>query len=425
MKLSLPPGPLWMKNPYVHLGIGMIALSSLFAFSSHTAFRPVPDASLKTPTPVPSPTPWRLEPVPQTVNAVYLTGYSTGNSKKIKEIIDLADTTELNGVVIDIKDYAGKIFFQTNSTLIHSIGSEEIRIPDFKNLIATLHEHHIYVSARIAVFQDAHLSKVRPDLAIKNSQTGAIWKDRKGLSWVDPGSRDVWDYNLEVAREAIALGVDEINFDYVRFPSDGDMTVLSYPLYNPNALSKAEQMQKFFAYVHEVLGPMPVKTSVDLFGLATINEDDLGIGQIIEYAYPYFDYIAPMVYPSHYAKGFLGYQNPASYPYEVIFYSLEKAQVRRSKLDAVLSYVPSPTPENSTSTPLKAPDVSYIKTQLLPRNSKIAKLRPWLQVFDIGATYTPEMVRKQIQATLDTNNDSGWYLWNPSNIYNPGIFARE
>ncbi|HCI05262.1 TPA: hypothetical protein DEX28_00770, partial [Patescibacteria group bacterium] len=205
------------------------------------------------------------------------------------------------------------------------------------------------------------------------------------------------------------------NFDYIRFPSDGAINQLEYSFYKTSEKTKAEQLQEFFAYLHENLKDRGAKLSVDLFGLSTINTDDLGIGQVIEYAFPYFDYVSPMVYPSHYASGFLKYKNPAAYPYEVIDYSMEKAIARRSKLDFELNQATSTA---TTSLP-------YIKISRLPKNTKLAEIRPWLQVFNLGADYTPEMVRKEIQAVYDNGLGVGWYLWNPSNIYNQNALLKE
>lgn len=364
-----------------------------------------------------------LFPAPYPVKAIYLNAYSAGNQKKIEDIINLLNSTELNAVVIDIKDYTGRIAFDTDSELINNLGSEQIKIPDFGKLIARLHENNIYVAVRIAVFQDPYLAAKKPELAIKNADSGQIWKDRKGLSWVDPASREVWNYHIELSKEAIRLGVDELNFDYVRFPSDGNLKALSYPLYNPAAKTKAEQIHEFFKYLYENLKDSGVKLSVDLFGLTTVKFDDLGIGQIIEYAFPYFDYIAPMVYPSHYSPGFLGYKNPAAYPYEVAHYSLKKAQERRAQLQfALLNNNIDPQKSTATSTEFI---LKHIKLDKIDKNAKLGTLRPWLQVFDLGTVYTPEMVRKQIQATYDNNLDAGWYLWNPSNIYHEAALLKE
>ena len=391
--------------------LGLLGLKNNYVFSDQAS------KIISIIKPSPSPQKLQLEPAPTVVKGVYLTGWSAGNSKKIEEIINLAKTTEINAVVIDVKDYTGRVFFETQDDLIKNTGSQEIRIKDFAGLIKRLHNEKIYVIARIAVFQDLYLAEHKPEYAVKNSINGKIWRDNKNLAWVDPAAKFVWDYNIAVAKEAARLGADEINLDYIRFPSDGLISQLSYPVYDSSQKSKSEQIREFFEYFHGELKNSGAKTSADVFGLVTVNTDDMGIGQILEYTLPYFDYLSPMVYPSHYASGFIGYKNPALYPYEVVDYSLEKALAREKKLDLALNTGLSPASSSAM--------FSHIRTEKLPRDTKLAQLRPWLQVFNLGATYTPEMIRKQIQAVYDNNLDSGWYLWNPSNIYNSRALQTE
>lgn len=367
--------------------------------STETLFKNAPGKLLALlPSPQTSPTPIPLKTIPKEVKAIYLTSWSASTPNKLDAAIDLIKKTELNAVVIDVKDYTGTVAFKTKSPLIQSIGSEENRLGNLTPIVNKLHENDIYVIARIAVFQDQHLLKVKPELAIKDS-SGKIWRDRKGLGWVDPASKEVWEYTAEIAREAAKAGTDELNFDYIRFPSDGNLLAVRYPFYKEANQTKREVIKGFFEYLATELKPTKKILSADLFGLATVQKDDLGIGQVIEDAFPYFDYISPMVYPSHYAAGFLGYKNPAAYPYEIVHYSLENAEGRRKNFAEIFT----------TTTP----DLNIKKPE------KIAKIRPWLQVFDLGATYTPDMVRKQIQAVYDAGLDRGWYLWNPSNVYSP------
>lgn len=332
---------------------------------------------------------------PSVIKAIYATSWSASSQSRMDYLINLINTTELNAIVIDIKDYSGFIAYDTNVPEVGEYGAEEIRIAKPNALIKRLHDNGIYVIARQTIFQDPVLAKARPDLAIKNSVTGEVWKDRKGLSWMDPASKEVWDYNIAIAKDAADRGFDEINFDYIRFPSDGDLSVISYPFYNASTTLKTTAMANFFRYLDENLNG--VKTSADLFGLSTVNYDGLGIGQIIEDAYKSFDYVAPMVYPSHYANGFQGYQNPALYPYEVVNYSMETAVARLNNL------------KNATG----AGPVVY------------AELRPWLQDFDLGADYTAEMVRAQIKATYDADPSMGWMLWDPRNEYTKGALNSE
>jgi len=265
-----------------------------------------------------------------------------------------------------------------------------------------LHSEGIYAIARIAVFQDPVLAGARNDLAVYNKYTSSdnsgifeylmsavsLWLDNKKLSWIDPASEEAWDYNISIAKDAISKGFDEINFDYIRFPSDGKLSSMGFPKWD-GITQRHIVLKNFFKKIRE---EMPDATlSVDLFGLATINKDDLGIGQVIEDSYEYFDFICPMVYPSHYASGFIGFKNPASYPYEVVSYSMENANSRLN--DFKISQ-----------------NASFERTPFL---------RPWLQDFNMGAVYNSELVGAEIQASEDSLGEGykGYLLWNPSNIY--------
>ena len=392
------------------IGFAVLIIVAAAAIWFLAGSRDIGIALITSPTPQGDPWPERLKNPPQTVKALYATIWTAATEKQMDYLIKLATSTEVNAVVIDVKDYTGHVSFETQSSLIKAVGSEEVQLKDLNKLINKLHKENIYVIARITVFQDPILASKRPDLAIKSKKTGVNWKDNKGLSWVDPASPEVWNYILTVAKETERYGFDELNFDYVRFPSDGDMKDLAFPFYDGQR-PKHEVLRDFFQYLSGNLRPSGIKISVDLFGLATVNHDDLGIGQVLEDAAPYFDFICPMVYPSHYASGFLGYSNPAAYPYEVIKYSLESAKKRLEILTA------TPTPlANATTTSSVLPT---------PKYEKVAGLRPWLQDFDLGATYDARMVRLEKQAITDLGLSSGWLLWDPKNVYTPAALDPE
>lgn len=318
----------------------------------------------------------RAKPPEQTVKALYLTAYSAGNPKKLDEIIKLIDETELNAVVIDIKDYSGQVLYNSQVGLIKQLGLKDNRLGDVGALIKKLHDHNIYVIARQTVFQDPELAEKRPEWAIKDKR-GGLWRDRKGLAWVDAANKKIWRHNLNIAQEAVALGFDEINFDYVRFPSDGDMKNI---VLNLNGQKKYEVMRDFFIFLNQHLSKEPVWISLDFFGLTTeaVGENDMSIGQRIVDAVNEVDYISPMMYPSHYYSGHLGFKNPAEHPAEVIENGM--------KLGA-------PFFENSR-----------------------AQFRPWLQAFDVGAVYDAKKIRAQIDA-VEKYTDAGWLLWNAANRY--------
>ncbi|MEK7464745.1 MAG: putative glycoside hydrolase [Patescibacteria group bacterium] len=339
---------------------------------------------------------------PKEIKAVYATGWSGGSTKKMDYFIDLIKTTELNALVVDIKDYSGYIAYDIQVPDVIKYKAVEIKIPDLDELIYKLHKNNIYVIARLTVFQDPRFALARPDLAVKSKKTGLTWKDNKGLSWMDPMSREVWDYNIAIAKDAALRGFDEINFDYIRFPSDGAVDDLDYTFWDGQT-SKSYSILSFFSYLRNAL--LGTKISADLFGYTTVLYNDLGIGQIIEHAYKNFDYVSPMVYPSHYTRGYLNFSNPGAHPYEVVYDSISTAVRRLNDLRITLLAKSSSTPS-------------------------LAKLRPWLQDFDLGADYTPEMVRAQIKATYDSASTTpeainGFMIWNASNIYQKGAFLPE
>lgn len=367
---------------------------------------------------------------PKIIKAVYATGYSAGSEKKLSYLIRLIKESEINAVVIDIKDFAGVINYKSEAPLVLEYGTAENRIPKINKVIKRLHDEGIYIIGRIAVFEDQRLPLLRPDLALQSKSTGKLWKNYKGLTWLDTASKAVWDYNIEIAKDALSRGFDEINFDYIRFTSDGNLADIKYPVWDGKT-PKREVIRQFFAYLRDALPE--AKLSADLFGMVTTNKDDLGIGQTLEDALPYFDAIAPMVYPSHYIKGFIGIQNPALYPYEVVKYSMTEAIKKIAKYEA------------KRETILASASIAQNVGQIQVPPPVRAKLRPWLQDFNIGATYDAEKVQKQIKAvsdavwscvprvkdaplTIKTCDDKihnellggivgGWMLWNPRNIY--------
>ncbi len=343
---------------------------------------------------------------PDAVKAIYMTQCVVGTPNLRKKLVDLVDTTELNTIIIDIKDFSGTISFPTQSSLLTSASMKGCGAYDMKEFIATLHEKNIYVIGRITVFQDPFYTKAHPEQAVQSKQ-GGIWKDRKGLSFIDVSSRNYWDVVVQLSKESHELGFDELNYDYIRYPSDGNMADASYVNQN-----KQVALETFFKYLHENVSPLGVVMSADLFGMTTVAYEDMGIGQMLEQALPYFDYIAPMVYPSHFAKNFNGYADPNKNVYGVIAHSMGEA-VKRAEATTTRIASIGAEPIASTSPRLyKKP--AYART----------KLRPWLQDFSYGGTYGPKEVRDQIQATYDVGLTS-WMLWSPSNKYTSSALNKE
>ncbi len=219
--------------------------------------------------------------------------------------------------------------------------------------------------------------------------------------------------------DAIAHGFDEINFDYVRFPSDGDLKDMYFPSWDKKT-PKHAVIREFFSYLRRELAGTPI--SADLFGLATVNEDDLGIGQVIEDAYRGFDFVCPMVYPSHFAKKFLGYPNPADRPYEVVNYSMKQAVARLEEFEQ-----PQIRPASATVDAKTGKGRLPEPVKPAPKRAPRVKLRPWLQDFSLGARYDAAMVKAQIDAVRDALGDryAGYMLWSPSNVYTAAALDEE
>jgi hypothetical protein len=338
---------------------------------------------------------------PEAVKAIYMSQCAAGTPSFRESLIGLIDTTELNSIIIDIRDYTGKIAFPTENPILKDMVSDECGARDMKEFLKLLHDKNIYVIGRITVFQNPYYTKLHPDQAVQH-KNGGVWKDRKGLAFVDVGATPYWDTVVELAKESHAIGFDEINFDYIRYPSDGDMAAAVY--IKRDGKTKQEMLEDFFKYLHEKLEPTGMVTSADLFGMTTTNTDDLNIGQVHERALPYFDYIAPMVYPSHYPSGFNGYKDVNKNAYGIIHLSMSEA-VRRTV--ATTTTVAGLTHTRiGTSTPALYSKPSY----------PASKMRPWLQDFDYPVEYTPAMVQEQIKA----NNDAGlnsYMFWDPGNKY--------
>jgi len=333
---------------------------------------------------IPAPLPVAHIKTPVAVKAVYMTACLASESRLREAVLTTISGTEINSLMIDLKDYTGTIAYASTTLLApHGTGC---RIYDLPAFVAELHSKGVYVIGRITVFQDPVYATAHPADAVQSrSRPGHPWLDRNGLAYVDPDAREYWDRVVAIAKEGYSIGFDEINFDYIRFPSDGDMSDALFalpPVRSASTTPKTAVMDEFFSYLHSKLAPSGIVMSADIFGQTTVNTDDLGIGQILEKVLPYFDYVAPMVYPSHFINGFEGYANPAAYPYEVVKISMTSAVERAAMA-----------------------------------TTSLEKLRPWLQAFNLGATYTPAMVHAEQKAVYDSGLTS-WMLWDAANRYN-------
>lgn len=371
------------------------------------------------------------QPLPEEVKAIYMTSCVVGTPDFRQRLVDLIKETEINSVVIDIKDFSGTISFPPESDKWRPAWlAAKCGAADMKDFVKQLHEDGVFVIGRITVFQDPFYTSVNPNLAVKKSDGVTVWKDNKGLSFIDVGAREYWDHIILLARDSYNVGFDELNFDYVRYPSDGPMSDISFTHsreYPGDDMMQAN-LEEFFSYLQSRLSEQGLfakydhintgreenipYTSADLFGMTTTNYDDLSIGQVQDRAAPYFDFIAPMVYPSHYPKSFLGLGNPNEHVYKVVNYAMQSG-VDRMK---------------STTTPMMGFKHTRIGTTTPAVYSKPAytadKLRTWIQDFDYGGDYDVAEVKDQIRASYDAGVRS-WMIWSPSNIYTRGALEAS
>jgi hypothetical protein len=325
-------------------------------------------------------------PKPEAVRGIYLNAWAAGSQRKLERLMQLARETEINAFVIDVKE-VGEISYRSAVPLAGEIGARRNYIPNVRRVLDQLRENGIYPIARIVVFRDEVLAKARPDLAIVR-EDGSIWVDNYDHYWVDSYNREVWDYNIALAREAIELGFSEIQWDYVRFP-DVPQSLMRTAVWPAQAgRSKEDAIREFLLYAREQLSDLGAPVTADVFGLTVSTRNDMGIGQQWEKMVDAVDAILPMVYPSHYALGSYGISYPNARPYELIKTTLGHA-VRRSAAVA---------------------------------NAGI--IRPWLQDFTLGQPrYGPAHVRAQIRAVYDAGLTE-WVLWNPGSNYTEGALAK-
>jgi hypothetical protein len=369
-------------------------------------------------------------PLPEQVKNIYMTSCVAGTPTFRQKIVQLAQETEVNSIIIDIKDYSGTISFAPQNPAWQPAWEDaRCGARDMPELIQMLHDNDIYVIGRITVFQDPFEALRSPQWAVKRADGVTVWKDGKGLSFIDVAATEYWDHIIDLAVDSYNIGFDELNFDYVRYPSDGNMQDISYPLSlaSEYGADKQANLEAFFKYLSEKLAEperfaavrhentgretnIPY-TSADLFGMTTTNYNDLSIGQVQDRAVPYFDFIAPMVYPSHYPDSFLGLGNPNDYPYKVVNYAMQTGVDRlRSSTTPMEGFLHEPINVTNASGTVTFTG-QYTKPVYGPE-----KFRTWIQDFDYGGDYDAADVRAQIQASYDAGVMS-WMIWAPSNIY--------
>ncbi|MDX1535788.1 MAG: putative glycoside hydrolase [Candidatus Spechtbacterales bacterium] len=297
------------------------------------------------------------------VKAIHL-AYGTYLNSSYETILEEVEKSDINAIVFEIKNPLGWVALNS-----------ETHMEALRKVLPELEDRGVHAVARLVLFQDPELISSNPELAIVNSATGGAWSDYKGIVWSDPTNKNVWRYNIDIANKAYAIGFDEVNFDYVRFPTDGPLKLAQYDALDEFG-TRTNTIVEFLKFAQAEI-PRGMVLSVDLFGMTFIN-DQLVIGQSIADIAPYVDVIYPMPYPSHYPDGFIGLSNPAEYPYEVLDYTLRLGKNKLKDSDVVI--------------------------------------RPWLQDFNLGAVYDVSKIHAQIRALKDHNIET-WALWNASNRY--------
>ncbi|SHI81879.1 putative glycoside hydrolase [Lutispora thermophila] len=327
------------------------------------------------------------------VRGVYVTIWSASNAR-IDSLIEMAKKTDINTFVIDVKEDKGYMLFPTKAAEKYSPeANKHATVKDIEALMKKLKDNNIYTIARIVSFKDPLYTAHNPDKAIIYKDTGKPFTNSDGLVWASPHDRNLWEYNIEVAKEAAEVGFNEIQFDYVRFPaSDGGKLDKRLDYRNTTGESKAATIQNYLKYAKEQLGPKKVYISADVYGLVGSVEDDMSLGQYWEAVSNIVDYICPMMYPSHYANNTYGIPVPDANPYGTV-YNSAKDSVRRNKN--------MPTP---------------------------AIIRPWIQDFTAPwvkgyIKYGDQQVIDQIKA-LQENGVDEFLLWNPNNKYSEGAVTN-
>ncbi len=334
-----------------------------------------------------------LLPPTANIKALYVNAWAFG-SQKLWQLVRLADETEINAFVIDVKDDTGCLLYPSAVPTAEQIGANKcVRAKDAKARLDTLAAHGIYPIARIVVAKDPLLAERKAAWSVKERTTGGLWRDRINIAWVDAYNDSVWIYSAQLAQEAAQMGFQEVQFDYVRFPDEPRerMATAIFPAHRAGQ-SQREAVRDHVALLKDRLRPFGVPVTFDIFGLtASVTSGDLGIGQVWEDFVSVADVVLPMVYPSHYYRGAFGYAWPNGQPYHIV----------RSALTDALK-----------------------RSEPLPGS---AEIRPFLQAFTLGRRlprYTPFEIREQIRAVEDLGITS-WVLWNPRSVYQRGSLRSK
>jgi hypothetical protein len=321
------------------------------------------------------------------IRGLYVNRFAAQSAKRMRKLIAIADSTEINAFVIDVKDEFGLNIPSQEPLLQKNAGKAGV-IPNVRQLLDTLKAHDILAVARIVVFKDSVAARANPDHVIRKTD-GSAWRDKQGLTWVNPYDEAIWEYNFRVAEEAVKLGFGEIQFDYIRFPEPyKSLPTQVFP--NEQGRSKPDVLAQFLRTANARLDKLNVRTTADIFGLVTTVGGALEIGQQWEKVSPAVDVVLPMTYPSHYPRGAFGVARPNADPYKIQQIAIARARQRDAKLGL--------TGE---------------------------RVRPWIQAFSLGQPkYDASHVKEQMRGIYDAGYN-GWVWWHPGSVYEPFLPALE
>ena len=309
------------------------------------------------------------------------------NTRRLKHLMGIADSTEINALIIDVKDEFGLNFVPADPMLKKNAGTQ-VKAHNLGALVDTIRAHGILPVARIVVFKDSVTARNNPDHTIRKAD-GTPWHDKKGQTWVNPYANAIWEYNFRVAEEAIKMGFGEIQFDYIRFPEPfKSLPPQVFP--EQNGRSKPQVLAEFLKAARARFAKLGVRTTADIFGLVTTVGGALEVGQKWEPITESVDVVLPMVYPSHYPPGSFQLPHPNADPYDVIHIAISRARERDEKLGIKGEHV-----------------------------------RPWLQAFSLGKpAYGAHEIEEQKRAVYDSGYD-GWVMWEPGSRYDKFLPALE
>ena len=321
------------------------------------------------------------------IRGLYVNRFAAQSTKKMRHLIGVADSTEINAFVIDVKDEFG-LNYNSDDPMLRKNAGTQTKVANMKALLDTINAHGILPIARIVVFKDSVAARMNPEHVIRKAD-GSPWRDHKGLTWVNPYANAIWEYNFRIAEEAVKMGFGEVQFDYIRFPEPyKSLPQQVFP--ESKGRGKTETLAEFLAAAKKRIDKLGVRTTADIFGLVSTVNGALEVGQRWEPMVKEVDVVLPMVYPSHYPRGSFGLRHPNADPYNTIHIAISRGRVRTEAMGL-----------------------------------KGERVRPWLQAFTLGPPkYGPAEIEAQKKAVYDSGYES-WVLWHPGSSYDIFLPALE